>query len=232
MNAKELIYLMLIENTGTNFLDSGGTNGRNWQRNQGKTLEYFENSPAAYLEVYKYSSGEYDLIPTVSLYHHLKHCLELDEVCNKFNSIPVNNWDSEEFWGVSSEGQEYLNSLEYSCKGDGFNTCNWNAIFSQVIQGNIIEIDSELYALIQIHGGCDIRGGYTDAKLFKLNYGEYCLFNDDCSFSVETKEGELLTLDYYGELAHEGTIPEESYLKKFGEIAGVGIIEGEYFGYY
>lgn len=232
MNAKELIYLMLIENTGTNILDSGGTNGRNWQRNQGKTLEDFENSPSAYLEVYQYNSGEYDLIPAISLYHHLKHCLELNEVCNKFNSIPVNNWDSEEFYGVSSEGEEYLNSLEYSCKGDGFNTYNWNSILAQVIRGNIIEIDSELYALIQIHGGCDIRVGYTDAKLFKLIYDEYSLFSEHCGFSVETKEGEILNLDYSGEWIHEGTMPEKEYFTKFAETAGEGIIEGEYFGYY
>jgi len=232
MDAKELIYTMLLENTGTNFLDSGGTNGRNWQRNQGKTLEYFENSPSAYLEVYQYSSGEYELSPTVSLYHHLKHCLELDEVCNKFNSIQVNNWDSEEFWGVSSEGQQYLNSLDYLIRSEQFNSYNWNSIYSQGFIGTILDIDSELYALIQIHGGCDIRGGYTDAKLFKLTYDEYCLYCDNCGFSVENEEGELLTLDYYGEWIVDGTLPEKGYLKKFGELAGEGIIEGEYFGYY
>jgi len=32
----------------------------------------------------------------------------------------------------------------------------------------------EDYALIQIHNGADVRGGYTDAKLFKVNeYAEY-----------------------------------------------------------
>lgn len=32
-----LICEMLTENTGKHFLDSGGANGRNWQRNQGLT---------------------------------------------------------------------------------------------------------------------------------------------------------------------------------------------------
>ena len=40
---KQIIYEMLTENTGTHFLDSGGEDGRNWQRNQKKTLEDFEN---------------------------------------------------------------------------------------------------------------------------------------------------------------------------------------------
>ena len=30
-------------------------------------------------------------------------------------------------------------------------------------------INDEEYILIQIHNGADVRGGYTDAKLFKLN---------------------------------------------------------------
>ena len=33
---KQVIYNMMIENTGTHFLDSGGEDGRNWQRNQKK----------------------------------------------------------------------------------------------------------------------------------------------------------------------------------------------------
>jgi hypothetical protein len=36
---EEIIYEMLTESTGTNFLDSGGDNGRFWQRNQTKTLK-------------------------------------------------------------------------------------------------------------------------------------------------------------------------------------------------
>ena len=40
---KKTIYKMLTENTGTHFLDSGGGNGRNWQRNQIKTIKDFQN---------------------------------------------------------------------------------------------------------------------------------------------------------------------------------------------
>ena len=39
MRTKEIIYGMLIENTGTHFLDSGGAYGRAWERNQGKTIK-------------------------------------------------------------------------------------------------------------------------------------------------------------------------------------------------
>ena len=42
-NTKQLIYKMLTQNTGAHFLDSGGAYGRNWERNQVKTIEDFEN---------------------------------------------------------------------------------------------------------------------------------------------------------------------------------------------
>ena len=40
---KQVIYNMMIENTGIHFLDSGGEDGRHWQKNQKKTLKDFEN---------------------------------------------------------------------------------------------------------------------------------------------------------------------------------------------
>ena len=39
----------------------------------------------------------------------------------------------------------------------------------QCLQGANLTINNEEYILIQIHNGADVRGGYTDAKLFKLN---------------------------------------------------------------
>ena len=35
----KVIYKMLTESTGKHFLDSGGENGRNWQRNQKKSFK-------------------------------------------------------------------------------------------------------------------------------------------------------------------------------------------------
>jgi len=43
---QKLVYKMLTENTGVHFLDSGGTDGRMWQRNAKKTIEDFANEPA------------------------------------------------------------------------------------------------------------------------------------------------------------------------------------------
>ena len=45
MKTNELIYSMLVENTGSHMLDSGGAYGRHHQRNASKTIEDFENEP-------------------------------------------------------------------------------------------------------------------------------------------------------------------------------------------
>jgi hypothetical protein len=37
------------------------------------------------------------------------------------------------------------------------------------LQGSWVEINGDVYLLLQIHGGCDARGGYTNAKLFTTN---------------------------------------------------------------
>lgn len=160
---QELIYEMLMTNTGKHFLDSGGGEGRNWQRNQRKTIEDFYNEEeekilfdAKYKEIYR----------EVSVFHYLSE-LDLNYICNEFNAINTNadNWDSD-FYGVSREAESYLNTFEIK-HFRSWNTYNGDSDLSQVLQGATMEIEGEFYFLIQIHGGADVRGGYTDAYLFK-----------------------------------------------------------------
>jgi hypothetical protein len=66
MKLQELIYEMMTECTGTHLCDSGGANGRGWQKNAVKSLDDFINEPEATLD------GSYnDLEVTVSLFHKL-----------------------------------------------------------------------------------------------------------------------------------------------------------------
>jgi len=188
MNTKTLIHRMLTENTGRHFLDSGGAYGRNWERNQKKTIEDFESEPSATLEVYRWERDgkvSYDFSPTISLFHHLTECLELDDLCREFNDLPVSDWDSEDFYGVSADGEEWIKSAGFRKREAPFNSYNWGANFSQTIQGHFLDLDGDQYVLLQIHGGCDVRGGYTDAQLFKIKSGEtYSVFSEDCFFSA------------------------------------------------
>lgn len=170
METKQIIYAMLTENTGAHFLDSGFANGRMWQKNQVKTIDDFENEEVEKYELHKWNDN-YELERTVSVYHYLKD-LETDDVCNEFNRLQDNsdNWDADcEAYGVSLEAWAYLdNGFEVDIDRI-FNTYNGDSDLSQVLQGAQIRIYDEHYIILQIHGGADVRGGYTDAKLFKLN---------------------------------------------------------------
>ena len=170
METKQIIYAMLTENTGTHFLDSGFFNGRMWQKNQVKTIDDFENEEVEKYEFHKWNDN-YELERTLSVYHYLKN-LETDDICNEFNRLQDNsdNWEADcEAYGVSVEAWEYLNN-EFEVDVDRiFNTYNGESDLSQILQGANIRINDEPYIILQIHGGADVRGGYTDAKLFKLN---------------------------------------------------------------
>lgn len=226
---EQTIFEMLTENTGAALCDSGGAYGRNWERNKRKTLDDFRAEPSATLEVSKWEREgvtKWDMYPTLSVFHHLNKCLSLDELCREFNSQPVENWNSD-FYGVSSEGQEWLEMMGFEPKGDSWNTYNWSANFSQVMQGQNLELDGEHYVLLQIHGGCDVRGGYTDAKLFKLD-SEYGFLTENALFYVETPEGEELTLDWLNEwIDSDGQCADDEYLNKFAAALGEGTHSGE-----
>ena len=79
-----------------------------------------------------------------------------------------------ECYGVSREAEKFIEYKShiycYDVKVEHtWNTYNGDSFLSQVLQGSYLTINGESYVLFQIHGGADVRGGYTDAKLFKLD---------------------------------------------------------------
>ena len=171
-NTKDLIFSMLTENTGTHMCDSGGDNGRMWQRNANKCVADFEAEPQ---ELYQYDPKYNDIHRTVSVFHYLTNNLEVDDIAFNFNELNTNakDWEADckeddaSLYGVSLNAWLDLvtsNEVEVS---RSWNTYNGDSDLSQILQGANLTINEEHYVLIQIHGGADARGGYTDAKLFK-----------------------------------------------------------------
>ena len=204
MTTKEIIYSMLIENTGTHMLDSGGANGRGWQRNQKKTIEDFENEQD---EVYQLDAKYKEIYRTVSVFHYLTNNLEIDNICEHFNNLQnaFDNWDADaDVYGVSFQAFEYLqNNFDIEVKRT-WNTYNGESDLSQILQGANITINDEEYILIQIHNGADARGGYTDAKLFKLEEHMIHEYLQEWKYSGEIeddmREGYIDNLvDYWNE---------------------------------
>ena len=133
---QKLVYAMLTENTGVHMCDSGGANGRMWQRNQAKTNEDFDNEQEETIEKSEWTDKngetytEYER--TVSVFHYLSE-LELDDVCDKFNELNTDclEWGGDISWGVSQKGADFLELIGMECKHQ-FNTYNGESDLSQV----------------------------------------------------------------------------------------------------
>mgnify|MGYP003148488230 CR=1 FL=1 len=179
---QKLIYEKLTENTGKHFLDSGGSNNRHWQRNQEKTFDDFMNEQEQVYGVGFNNEGKADeLFRTVSVFHYLAgdgSNLELDKISKEFNKLNELNDELAdcEPYGVGVSAWDYLSEfVDEDYNIHTWNTFNGNSDLSQTLQGATLRLfvdgQYEDYVLIQIHGGCDVRGGYTDAILFKCEYG-------------------------------------------------------------
>jgi hypothetical protein len=192
MNTREKIASMLKENTGSHFLDSGGAYGRHWEHNQ--VRDFDQENPVS-LDF----NGFIDY--TKNLYHFLTDNLEY-------------NPDSElnQYWEELKEVKEYkdyhwLQLMELfpewlhdnhdidlsGLYGEGepftYNTYNYDCNLSQVIQFLYFSYDGIDYVLLQIHNGCDVRGGYTRPELFEVTQESFLMFSDgyivcpDCGLS-------------------------------------------------
>lgn len=175
------LYKMLTENTGRHFLDSGGAYGRHWEQNQGLDFE------AAQPTLLSFKRGEIEI--THHVYHWLKERLEYDaKMTRAFWRWATSGERADEPWlplmeewvekelprRLAREGKEVTGLY-----GDGepstTNTYNGEDLLSQTLQYTYFEVREPLYrtgdgyVLLQIHGGCDVRGGYTKPRVFKIN---------------------------------------------------------------
>lgn len=234
---EQTIFEMMTENTGRAMCDSGDYYGRNHEKNASKTIEDFRAAPAATLGISYWAPEGLPPKPefsiTVDIFHKLTNgLLEFDDLCREYNAMPVPDWDGD-YYGTSSDQFEWLELQGFVPNKDSkkaFNTYNWQNSFSQILQGQFLTSDhgdGEDYVLLQIHGGCDARGGYTNAKLFKMDTAfqeHYMLLKDDCSFGTDESEPgkeDWISLEWYGEwITREGQCADDDYLAAFAARAG------------
>lgn len=178
---EDVLREMLTENTGRHILDSGGAYGRAWERNQGKD---FDAQPEAEAEwrIYPPANAMYDtrgkedeleLMVTLDLFHFLSERLTYEPYIDaQFHMFADPRTDA----GWLELMEEWASSDERGGGGHAFstpvteNSYNHECLLSQTIQFTIfgIEDDDDTYVLLQIHGGCDVRGGYTEPRVFSM----------------------------------------------------------------
>ena len=160
-NTEQQIYIMLTENTGTHFLDSGGANCRHWQRNIKKSLEDFRKE-----EVFNSDAKDIWEIEK-SLFHHLKDSIKYNADLNEGLQAYLKHKDLEN-WREPVE--QYLQSKFPDEDINHINRYNEECCLSQTLQ--IIKVGQwykNATIALAIHNGADVRGGYTDFKIFDID---------------------------------------------------------------
>lgn len=185
----QVLHDMLKENTGVHMLDSGMSCGRHWQRNQARD---FDNEPETTI------TGRWDYVEvTHNVYHWLKNRLtyneELDQRFRDYAHRDDDYYFQSESWLQCAEGfleilgkeheEEYGHGLG-GIYGEGepfcVNTYNEEELLSQILQFYYWEDEDGEHVLLQIHGGADVRGGYTRPVAFDVSgpmASEICMFD-------------------------------------------------------
>ncbi len=177
---EQILHSMFLEDTGEHFMDSGGDFGRHHQQNQRKTLDDFRKNPERVLHFFQ---GKYDnpWLRERNLegdeYVELDY-IEKDTFSGLYDSL---TYDDE----VDKELQEYIKRQGDSSGNYGLaidwlidekgvpeklvksdNSYNYDTHLTQTIQW-VRPSGSDLI-LLQVHGGGDVRGGYTDPRAFRI----------------------------------------------------------------
>lgn len=199
---REVLAELLTEPTGRHILDSGGAYGRHWERNAGRTLTEWDAQPRAWADRWGV---------TLSVYHYLAERLEYAPTLDaEFRAFCSENPDD----GWLSLAESF--AFEKDDSAHTWNTYNGEDSLAQTLQGVTFSHDGEVFTLLQIHGGCDVRGGYTAPRAFRItvdmaesfpydnaNYSVHC--PNDEEHSVEVVYGEALSLVHGYSLADDET---------------------------
>ena len=202
----EVIRSQLTENTGRHLLDSGGAYGRNWEENQDNppwekpawTVEenwvnhnvydfmsrrYDRDSAAVALEIGLYAFGHHgpakrdSWLSTMKQYAEMVGRPEGVEVLTEEAGLP----------------RHLAQQAIYAVDGTVDSPMSWNTYngewhsLSQVLQGVNFGGPYSEFAMIQVHGGCDVRGGYTAPRVYSSFDGwipgELSYYCPECKWS-------------------------------------------------
>jgi hypothetical protein len=182
------LFEMLTENTGVHLLDSGMSNGRHWQQNQKFTLEEWKQRQEAIVD-------QDGLMVSLDLFHFLNRRLTLTEKARDLQKWFEDYVDSNMASPFSCDTLEgFADEVEPGHSHTVANSYNWENFLSQDVQFVEFATDDGGFLLLQIHGGADIRGGYTAPQVFEIT-NEYWIHdcqdaelnctNSKCEFSSD-----------------------------------------------
>ena len=174
---EQVLVEMFTESTGRALGDSGDAYGRNWERNQSAVTaegaKMFKSRPDVQFHTWD-GRFNYAKINTFNwLLNGVEYAPDIQEHFDEF----VENSDNSHWMSDMEEFMESNMDFTDVCT---VNTYNHDTNLDETLQWIEWSDGFERFALIQYHGGADVRGGYTKPRAFRV-YAEY--FGDD-SFGV------------------------------------------------
>jgi hypothetical protein len=212
---------MLTENTGAHILDSGGIYGRHWEEN--RRIGDFRKLPPTRVTVW--DDGMVEIC--VNIFHYLTAFLDIDEFSEKLQR-EFDEFEKKPEYRDYSWLEVMEEFADYVCEKYGFeaygpwNSYNWENLLSQVIQGITLKGEDSNYVILQIHNGCDVRGGYTEPRIFKIvdldhfvmaqsDVWAMCkcgsVYSDDCGYHWYDYNGDCDAKDLMNEWKPEPKFP-------------------------
>ena len=197
---REAILEQLHENTGSHFLDSGGAYGRHHERNRGKTWEELTSDPVT-LEASVYRHGDK---PTLELLGYIKvgAWMESNLEFNPELQAQYDAWcgenDPEYEMYDMTRMEDFAESVHTGNKKE-LHVCytyNEENDLSQDMQ--FIEFCTEgayhdnNVVLIQLHQGCDARGGLGSPVAYTLKceyFGQWRIDGYGCNSKQWDQDG-------------------------------------------
>ncbi len=181
----ELLASMMVEPVGRSILDSGDAYGVSYERRRGID---WDDEPEATLKI-----DEYGVDVTVSMFPFLLSRLEPAVSLNEMLDEWLESDDSDQSRNEWQWPYDFLRQLrEEDANGEmrnvdvklvgTTNTYNGESLLDGVFQYSVFEVgSSELFEFndqvvaLWVHGGCDVRGGYTYPRFFYFRDDDYGL---------------------------------------------------------
>lgn len=158
---------MFLEGVSTNFVDSGLVYGYNFNYNRENPVW---EQPESRVEFTAYDDGTLDINLQLNTFTLLAKQLEYDkEADRKFQKWVKKLYDADEYWRDHLD--EFPAVTKYDSKPEGWiidNTCNGDTLLDQHFVYSYCSKSG--YVIIELHGGCDIRWGYTAPVFFRVDF--------------------------------------------------------------
>lgn len=196
---EEVLQSMFLQNTGSHMLDSGGIYGYTYQHNAvappwTKPHVVFEDEPnSVLLNAYKHlderiSFGEMDRGKDAIVLEKALYAYTAMQESRHASQVNVQLGDVEAW--LESLGKRVGNSWVH-------NTYNHENFLDHVLQYTTFTlwINGELkpFIALQVHLGCDVRGGYGSARIWELEYEHSLIGVEEVYFSCTKCSHEVYT---------------------------------------